>query len=75
MGCEWRTVARDLIAAGLTFADLWDRSTPHQIVATLFRPATRPAHADAVGDLAQFNRRRAKGGLPPVCPGWLWRQE
>ena len=55
----------------LTPADVFDRMTPHQIAAIFFRGGD-DKRFDRDDALAESNALRAKQGLPPVVPFWLF---
>ncbi len=53
-------------------ADLFDRCTPTQLVALLYKPAGAGNNrVDALAELTRLNRERGAKGLRPVVPSWL----
>lgn len=61
--------ARENLAAGLTFRDLF-ALTPQQAFVTLFKDRP-PDTVDELTALIRLNDERGRKGLPPLCPPWL----
>lgn len=59
---------------GILPDELFDRLTPHRFVALFFADGSTPARGgiDRVALMKGHNEDRAKKGLPPVIPAWMF---